>query len=744
MKRRWRAGFLALAAAMSLLALFWMLTSAGAVRAAIPSPNAPDHTAAITRAIAYLRTQQLADGSLPGFGGTPDPFTTIKGVIGLAAAGAPSTALQTGGGATMLTYLADEAITYTHDVSGLLLPGRAGMLAVAVVAADADPFDFGGMSLIDELSATYHTATGAYSTTASAGWSTGAASAVNQAWAMLGLSAAEQPVPLSATLYLLALQESDGGWGYAPGSGGDVDTTALVVQALLAGGQVTPTHPALVAAERFFRSEQDEAGSWGYRWGGTYTPSADSTAAVIQALVAMGYTPATYAWETAQGGDPHTALAAMQGADGAFVNALGTAHALAGLAEAPLPVFGVRARARQALGRLAAVQSSDGGWPGWSGSSDAGTTADAVLAFAAAGFDPHTVSAGGPSAMAYLSATAASYAAGGPDAAGKLAMAVAAAGDDPHVFGGVDLVSIITASYSESGTVGGYGTLTNTWHQALAILGLRAAGEPVPITATRTLSSLQQGDGGWKYDLSSAWWNGTTPDNTAIAVEALIAAGVPREAGVITRAVAFLEARRTATGDWGNPNSTAYAIQALLAAGEPLDEAPWVVYERWPIALLERYQKPEGTFYYGGWSGEADNDFALRQAIPALTGAPFPLAPTVLRPWHAPSPLPDSDRFVVGPARYALEGRRLTLGYGSDLNQNAVVTISWRPSGVAAWSEPVTVEHRAPVSISVGYPVSAGGAEIRIVVADPDGVQGEAEQRLRVYGVMLPLVMRGP
>ncbi len=741
-QKRLTAWLMALAGAIALLALFWTFSPSSVAEAAIPSPNAPQHTEAITKAIAYLRTQQLADGSLPGYDGTADAFTTIKGVIGLAAAGAPPSALTSAEGKTMLDYLAAQAITYTHDLSGTLFPGRAGMLAVAVVAADGDPTAFGGIDLIAELSATYHAETGAYSTTAQMGWSSGAAGNLNQAWAILGLSAVQQSIPLSATDFLLDRQLADGGWGF--GTTGDVDTTALVVQALLASGNLTPTHPALRQAEQFFRARQDANGSWGYTWGGTYTPSADSTAAAIQALVALGYTPASYAWATPNGGDPHAALAAMQGADGAFsFNALGTAHALPGLTEAPLPIFGAAQRARWALSHVAAEQQSDGGILGWTGSSDPGTTADAVLAFAAAGYDPHTVVSPTLSLMDYLSNTAASYAARGPDAAGKLAVAVVAAGDDPHAFGGVNLISVITQSYTETGTLGGYGTLTNTWHQALAILGLRAAGEPVPITATRTLSSLQQSDGGWKYDLADAWWNITSPDNTAIAVEALIAAGVPRESGVITRALAFLEARRSPEGDWGNPDSTAYAIQALLAAGEPLTSTRWVVNEQWPIARLEHFQKPEGSFYLPSAMGKWDNTFAARQAIPALMGQAFPFTMTAPAPWSSVPTGADSDRFVAGPARYDLAHRALILPYGSDLNHNGFITVTWRPQGVLTWSEPLTLDHATPWLITTTYPISAGGAEIRVHYADPDGVQGEAEQTIILHGLFLPLVMRG-
>src|SRR5205814_4908721 len=93
-------------------------------------------------------------------------------------------------------------------------------------------------NLVAELQATYSAQTGAYATSASEGFSSGAASTINQLWSILGLAAAQQPIPTAATDFLISLQERDGGWGF--GSGGDVDTTALVVQALIASGNVGP------------------------------------------------------------------------------------------------------------------------------------------------------------------------------------------------------------------------------------------------------------------------------------------------------------------------------------------------------------------------------------------------------------------------------------------------------------------------------------------------------------------------
>ncbi len=632
--RRLALGLSALGLAMLLLTLCLAVSTdvalaQGGAKPATKAP-APDgaypiyDSPAISQALAYIATKQLDNGGIEGWTpGVADEFTTIKTVLALAAARRPVSAMTSATGNTPLDFLAGVAITYTHDLSGTLLPGRAGMLAVAVVAGDGNAYDFGGMNIVHELTGTYHAATGAYSTTAQAGFSNGAAGTINQLWAILGLAAAQEAVPVGATDFLIGLQEPDGGWGWGSGAG-DVDTTAMVVQALLASGNLEPTHQKVQEGLDFLRATQADWGGW-EAWG---MPSADSTAAAIQAIVAAGYVPATESW--AHSPNPQTGLAGLQAADGSFGgNALGTAHAIAGLAEAPLPIPGRLQRARLALTWMNEQQQADGSWPGFPGPE--GATCDAVLAYAAAGYDPNTVTAAGSptSAIEFLAGRAATYANGGPDQAGKLAVTVVAAGQDPHDFGGVDLVHILTATHY-SPTLGAFGVPTNTWHQAFAILGLAAAGETVPVSATQTLLSLQQPDGGWKYDLSDSPWNTTTPDSTGLAMQALIAAGVPVNDASIVNALGFMRAQQDGQGGWGNANSTAYAMQGLLAVGEDLI-AGWSVGGHSPYNALAAYQKPDGPFVWT-WDWAEDNGLATWQAVPALLGQAMPIYPPLALP----------------------------------------------------------------------------------------------------------------
>ncbi len=736
MNAKLRIGWAVLTATVALFATLALLSGPATASpdGGIPSPAAPDHTSAITRAVAYLHSQQRPDGGLPGFASGSDPFATAKGVIALAAVNLPQDTLAIAPtGTTMLDYLAGAAFTYTRDLSGKLFPNRAGLLTVAAVAGEADPKTFGGVDLVAAMRSAYHPPTGAYSTTASLGFATGEASAVNQAWTVLGLAAAQESVPLTATHFLLELQEDDGGWGY--GAGGDVDTTALALQALLATGHVSPEADEVQAGLDFLQAEQDRAGGWGFEWGGSYAPSADATASALQAVVAAGYTPATKSWAAPEG-DPHAALAGMQAADGSFSgNALGTAHAIAGLAEAPLPLFGREQRGRLGLAWLAQLQGADGAWPTPFGY-PAGATADAVLAFAAAGYDPATVraAAGSPSAMEYLSGTAAAYAAVGPDAAGKLALAVSAAGGDPTTFGGTDLVAAISAYYSP--TVEAFaGDPGNSWHQSLAILGLRAAGEPLPEGTLQTLRDLQQPDGGWKYDLNP-WSPESDPDSTGLAMQALVAAGAPPTATSLVSATAYLRAERDAEGGWSSANSTALAIQGLLAAGADLGAPAWQVGGRGPLAALEGYQKPDGAFAYGLY----DSAFATRQAVPALLGRSYPLSGT-LAPWAPVMTGPDPDRLVLGRPRYDGATGSVVMPFGSDLNANGAVTVNWRlhetvvlvgSAGMARGAGHFTAA--LPFSLTDRYVLS-------FTALDPDGVQGEAGE-VQIHAVYLPLVRR--
>jgi hypothetical protein len=300
-------------------------------------PPPPDTSSVIAAATAYLKTQQQPDGGILGFSGVSDPDTTARAVLGWLAANQPLDELVSGEGKTTLDYLSSQAILYTHDITGTLFPGRAGLLLAAVSVAGQDVTSFGGVNLASELEATFQPASGAYSTTASAEFSSGAASDLGQAWAILGLSLAGQPVPLGAAQYLVNTQAADGSWGF-----GDPDTTALAVTALLASGKLAPEDPAIQNALGFFHTTQLPNGGWRPSWD-TDALNADSTGWIIQALTSASQTPLEAGWAAAEG-EPVGGLAGMQKPDGSiggtYANPYSTAEALIGLGQQSLSALG--------------------------------------------------------------------------------------------------------------------------------------------------------------------------------------------------------------------------------------------------------------------------------------------------------------------------------------------------------------------------------------------------------------------
>jgi len=206
---------------------------------AVVAKTTPPQDQVITAGLAYLQSQQGTDGGIPGFSEGSDPDTTARSVLAFFLAGQPVTGMISTDGITMLDYLATQAISFTHDTSGTLIPGRAGLLLSAVALAGENPSKFGSMDLVTELEACFQLDTGAYSTTAQLGYSSGQASDMSQAWAILGLSLAEKSVPEEANQYLIQSQAADGSWGF-----GDPDTTALAATSISSPSSSTTT-PAI-------------------------------------------------------------------------------------------------------------------------------------------------------------------------------------------------------------------------------------------------------------------------------------------------------------------------------------------------------------------------------------------------------------------------------------------------------------------------------------------------------------------
>ena len=260
---------------------------------------------------------------------------------------------------------------------------------------------------------------------------------------------------------------------------------------------------------------------------------------------------------------------------------------------------------------IRSLQQPDGGY-----ASSPGQTMDAIYALRSAGYDPAKDSTGGVTPVDYLKVNAAALTSAG--AAAKGALAAKALGLDPKAVNGTDLAGVVAAAYDED--TGAYAG--DDFSQSIAMIGLACTGNPVGAGAGAALRANQvETEGGWGFG------GGSDPDTTAIAIQALVATGVPAADPALVKALAYLEATQGNDGGWGfdpnesNVSSTAYVMQALIALGEDPGADSWAKDGVTPVGYLLGQQNADGSFK--GF----DPAFATNQALPALAGRTFCDAP---------------------------------------------------------------------------------------------------------------------
>lgn len=278
---------------------------------------------------------------------------------------------------------------------------------------------------------------------------------------------------------------------------------------------------------------------------------------------------------------------------------------------------------------LLSIQDPSGGY----GASSAGQAFDSIFAVRSAGLDPSKdVVAGGKSPADYVKAQAAAQTK--PAAAAKAALAAKAVGLDPKAVGGTNLIAAVTGGFDAA--TGKYAS--DDFSQSIAMLGLACTGNTVPAAASTALKATQLADGGWGFGGAS------DPDTTAIAIQALVAAGASKTDASVAKAITHLKGTIGVDGGWGfdptasNASSTAYVVQALIAAGEDVNIPQYIRPGPSPVTFLLSQQNADGSFI--GF----DAVFATNQALPALAGRTFCNAPdtpiTATRPAPTPSPSP--------------------------------------------------------------------------------------------------------
>jgi hypothetical protein len=283
--RRTRAAALLAGLAAGLAtALVPLAGTAYAAPAAPAAASAPASSVAAPRTVlpddaaAGWLARQLVDGNHleTDFGGTsfPDQGLTIDAVFAFAAAKVSGTAAAA---ATRWLALPENIAAYTGGGGTESYAGPTAKLMLVAEVEGANPRSFGGVnlraSLLDLL-----TASGRFSDRSAFG---DFSNAFGQSYAIIALKRAGG-APASAVRFLAGQQCADGGiplgLGVTP-CAGDVDATAVAVQALRATGRIA-------AADRgvaWLASKQQKSGGLA-AIDGTGTPNANSTGLAGQAF----------------------------------------------------------------------------------------------------------------------------------------------------------------------------------------------------------------------------------------------------------------------------------------------------------------------------------------------------------------------------------------------------------------------------------------------------------------------------
>jgi hypothetical protein len=280
-------------------------------------------------------------------------------------------------------------------------------------------------------------------------------------------------------------------------------------------------------------------------------------------------------------------------------------------------------------------QNEDGGFTSFSmgadqAASDVGGTLDAILAIAAAGFNPAAAAEEGKrTPIEFLRANPEqldSYSTLDGAQAGKLVLALVASNQDPRNFEGVDYVAQLMSHHSFSGEFG----VAAPFGHSLAILALSAAYEPIPQSAVDWLVSRQAAEG----DVVGSWDDGFgtagNADATAISVMALGSTGLTSTVPSQLSGLDFLVQTRLESGGWEygpglgeNAISTALVIQALSSAGHDFytPDANGVS----SLDALLAWQGESGAFQADFGDGPFDDFLSTVQSLPAATGKGMPI-----------------------------------------------------------------------------------------------------------------------
>lgn len=276
---------------------------------------------------------------------------------------------------------------------------------------------------------------------------------------------------------------------------------------------------------------------------------------------------------------------------------------------------------------LESAQKADGGFGAVPGQRSSELySAWAAMGLAAAGRDPLGVKRTGHSVLDALRGEASTL--GGAGDEERTILALHACGLPASVFPGTGLVAKLLRERAGDGSFDHLVNIT-----AFAIFALRVAGSTadnqIVNVAGRWLAAQQHPDGGFGF---AGRGGGEDVDDTAAALQGVIDASGQRRSPLVVRATAYLRRAQNLDGGFpqqpggeSNAQSTAWAVQGVSAAGDNVNAFKRAG-SRSPLGYLESLVAPNGSVRYSRTSAQTPV-WVTAQALTALAGKPFPIAP---------------------------------------------------------------------------------------------------------------------
>jgi iron complex transport system substrate-binding protein len=369
-------------------------------------------------------------------------------------------------------------------------------------------------------------------------------------------------------------------------------------------------------------------------------------------------------------------------------------------------------------------QKSDGGFGEIGRESSPGTTSWVIMAAVAAGEDPRNWANGGNSTIDYLrSMNDEILAKGGTVDIARTILTLVAIGEDPRAFCGTDYVTELKSRVKLDGQAGDH-VYTTIW----TIIALASVGEDTDSSAA-WLIARQNTDGGFPWTPGAE----SDPDDTGAALEALAASGVPSNATVVQKALAYLKGMQQEDGGFHyggtsatNAASDAWVIQGIVASGE--NPAAWMVGERGVVEHLLGFQNPDGSFRYTAYVTDSPCRMTA-SAIPALLGMPYPITSAQVQ---QPQPSTTEPRETIAPLTATPTPTVTTASVVTDSSQRSVTVTDDFGETVTIRGTPQRIVSLAPSNTEILYALDL---DDRVVgVTDYCNYPPEAASKPRVGG----------